>query len=254
MGRAMPSLPSLFRRLLKQSASAQIQDGWRVRGAGLEFHASDGCWGQIVFSGASREEAVSKPWDVRGEDEFIRERPVLRMSLTAGTCAPYLMRAVNKLDPVKPPTRSFVAAHVIVCWDVSVVFARSVRRTPEPFEIPVGYAADCYYIDPESGARWLRESLAALASQTQALASEEAIYKELSAKSDAFGLRYAYLLARHLGYESDLPVLAERARQASEEERRRSTRQDWTYADRQATYPQDWSHERFLRFVESTPP
>ena len=51
-----------------------------------------------------------------------------------------------------------------------------------------------------------------------------------------------------------LASLGERARNASEEERSGSPGRDWTSADRQTTYPQDWSHERFMRFVESTPP
>ena len=38
------------------------------------------------------------------------------MGLTAGTCAPYLMRIVNKLDPAKPPTPNFAAAHTRVTW------------------------------------------------------------------------------------------------------------------------------------------
>lgn len=103
-------------------------------------------------------------------------------------------------------------------------------------------------------AAWLADALAKLAAPTKALSSNQAIYEHLRAQDDSWSLRYAYLLARHLGLEHDLTDIEERARKAVEEERRRSIREDWSSADRQTTYPQDWSHERFMRFVESTPP
>ena len=88
----MPGLPSVFRRLLKEAASAHLPNGWTLRGAGLVLHASDGCWGQVVFSGASRVEVEPRSWNAPDDDEFVAERPILRMRLTAGSCAPYLMR------------------------------------------------------------------------------------------------------------------------------------------------------------------
>ena len=108
----------------------------------------------------------------------------------------------------------------------------------------------------DTAATWLAGAVAQLAPATEALSSNRAIYEWLSTQHGSSPLRYAYLLARHLGLDSDLASLGERARKASEEERRRfrSHRDDWTSADRQTTYPQDWSHERFMRFVESTPP
>ena len=99
----MPRLPSVFRRLLKEAASAHLEQGWTLRGASLVLHAPDGCWGQIVFSGASREQTEPRPWTVPEHKDVVAEWPILEMGLTAGTCAPYLMRIVNKLDPSKPP-------------------------------------------------------------------------------------------------------------------------------------------------------
>jgi hypothetical protein len=251
----VPGLPSVFRRLLKEGASAHLPDGWTLRGAGLVLHASDGCWGQIVFSGASREEVEPRSWDAPDDEDFVAEWPILRMSLTAGTCAPCLIRTVNKLDPSKPPTPNFVAAHTRVCWYVPFVLAQAARPTPQPFEIPTtASTGDRYYIDVDTATTWLTRALAKLAPATQALSSNRAIYEWLSAQHGSFSLRYAYLLARHVGLDSDLAALGERARKASEEERRRSQVRDGTSADRQTTYPQDWSHERFMRFVESTPP
>lgn len=251
----MPGLASVFRRLLKEAASEHLGDDWTLRGAGLVLHAPDGCWGQIVFSGASREEVEPRPWDAPRDEEFVAARPLLRMSLTAGACAPYLMRIVNELDPSKPPTPNFVAAHTRVCWYVPVVLARAARRIPQPFEVhTTALAADPYYIDVDSATVWLAGALAKLAPATQALSSNRAIYEWLRAQRGSFSLRYAYLLARHLGLERDLALLEERARKATEDERGRSGPRDWTSADRQATYPQDWSHERFMRFVNSTPP
>jgi hypothetical protein len=114
-------------------------------------------------------------------------------------------------------------------------------------------AENPYCIDVDTAATWLDGALAKLAPATLALSSNRAIYEWLSAQPGSFSLRYAYLLARHLGLDGDLTALGERARKASDDERRRSQVRDWTWADRQTTYPQDWSHERFMRFVESTP-
>lgn len=246
----MPGLSSVFRRLLKEAASAHLQEGWKLRGAGLVLHAPDGSWGQIVFSRASREKAGPDPWAIHEE---VLEWPILEMGLTAGTCAPYLMRTVNKLDSSKPPTPNFVAAHTMVCWDIRVVLAQAVRTSAAPLELP-STAVSRYYIDLETAPAWLADALGKIAPATQALCSNRAICEWLRARDNAFSLRYAYLLARHLGLEDDLPSLEARTRRANEDERHRSLRHDWTTADRQTTYPQDWSHERFMRFVASIPP
>ena len=132
----VPRLPSVFRRLLKEAASAHLEQGWTLRGASLVLHAPDGCWGQIVFSGASREQAEPRPWTAPEHKDLVAEWPILEMGLTAGTCAPYLMRIVNKLDPSKPPTRNFVAAHTQVCWHAPVWFAQAARVAPPPFKTP----------------------------------------------------------------------------------------------------------------------
>ena len=134
----MARLPSVFRRLLKEAASTQLEQGWTLRGAGLVLHAPDGCWGQIVFSGASREQAEPRPWTAPGHKDLVAEWPILEMGLTAGTCAPYLMRIVNRVDPSKPPPPNFVAAHTRVCWHAPVWFARAARVAPPPFETPRG--------------------------------------------------------------------------------------------------------------------
>jgi len=238
-------LPSVFRRLLKEASAAHLKDGWALRGSGLVLHSGDGCWGQIVFSGASRERSVPFRWrsaDVEAGVEF----PILEMGLTAGTCAPYLMKVVNKLDPAKPPTPNFVAAHTRVCWYVPVWFAQGTQAPPQPFEADTHPTANPYVIDLETAADWLADALAKLAPATEALTSNRAIYDQLSAEWDFFSLRYAYLLARHLGLDDDLASLEERAKKAAPSR--------GTSGDRQTTYPQDWSHERFMRFVESTPP
>ena len=217
-----------------------------MRGAGLALHASDGCWGQIVFSGASRERSEPLFENANGYDDSAVEYPILEMSLTAGTCAPYLMRVVNKLDSAKPPPPNFVAAHTSVCWYAPLRLARAVQVPPSPFEIPTGHWTDVRYcLDVDIAVPWLAAALAKLAPATRALSSNRAIYDRLSAQENFFSLRYAYLLARHLGLDGDLGPLEVRARKA--------TPSRGTSADRQTTYPQDWSHERFMRFVENTP-
>jgi hypothetical protein len=249
----VPGLPSVFRHLLKEAAAAHLTEGWALRGAGLVLHAPDGCWGQIVFSGASRERSEPLLENYNGYDDSAVAFPILEMSLTAGTCAPYLMRVVNRLDPSKPPPPNFVAAHTRVCWYAPLRFARSVRVTPSPFEIPTGvWTDDRYCIEAETATPWLAAALAKLAPATRALTSNRAIYDRLGAEENFFSLRYAYLLARHLGLDGDLGPLEERARNAEARARKAAVSRAAS-ADRQTRYPQDWSHERFMRFVEATP-
>jgi len=222
-----------------------------MRGAGLVLHTPDGCWGQIAFSGASRERTEPYYDHSAAYDDSAMEFPMLELRLTAGTCEPYLMRVVNELDPSKPPPAGFVAAHAWVCWYAPVRFARAVQVTPSPFEIPPGvWTDDRYCIDADTAAPWLGAALAKLAPATRALTSTRAVYDRLSTQENFVSLRHAYLLARHLGLDGDLAPLEERARKAEEHARERAGSRT---SDLQTTYPQDWSHERFMRFVENTP-
>jgi hypothetical protein len=244
----VPELPASFRGLLKEAAAEYRPAGWRLRGTGLVLRALDGAWGQIVFAQASREKTGPRhPWDTEPDAEW----PTLEMRLSAGACAPYLMRIVNHLEASRPPPASWATAHTRVCSVVPVCFARVVRVGPRPLEMPPpwGPTGGRYYIDADTAAAWLADALAKLVPATQALTSNQAIYEWLSAKQDSWSLRYAILLARHLGLDDDLAPLEERARNAFEA----MGIADQESADRQSDYPQSWSHERFMGFVERAP-
>jgi hypothetical protein len=237
--RSVSDLRSSFVRLLKTAARPYQSEGWRVRGAGLVLHAGDGCWGQIVFSGASRK----------------GDRP-LSMGLTAGTCAPYLMKVVNKLDAAKPPTRNFVAAHTRVMWMVGVVFAQTGSPVAASFDLARRQGDPAVELTPETAGAWLADAFSLLVPATQALCSNAAIYDWLTApreRDSSFNVRYALLLGRHLGLDSDLPELERRAESLYLREFGLRDERDTRAADRQKNYPQDWSHQRFMRFLESVP-
>ena len=215
--------------------------------APASFYTRPMAAGDRLSSQARPASGASRSFEnANGYDDSAVEYPILEMSLTAGTCAPYLMRVVNKLDSAKPPPPNFVAAHTSVCWYAPLRLARAVQVPPSPFEIPTGHWTDVRYcLDVDIAVPWLAAALAKLAPATRALSSNRAIYDRLSAQENFFSLRYAYLLARHLGLDGDLGPLEVRARKA--------TPSRGTSADRQTTYPQDWSHEHFMRFVENTP-
>jgi len=89
------------------------------------------------------------------------------------------------------------------------------------------------------------------------LCTEQGLLAHLSAGSSSFTLRYACLLARHLGADAgQLDVLLARAEQARSAEQERTAAMGLPVLDqdRQSRYPQSWSHRRFVRFLDETPP
>jgi hypothetical protein len=211
-----------------------------MRGAGLVFHSAGGCWGQIVFARASR------------------DGPFLRMELTAGTCSPYLLRVYNKLDPAKPPSSNFVAAHTRVVWAVPVVFSRSGPPVPIPLDLGAEtFNHQACELTLETAPAWLDHALAQLVPATQALCSNAAIHEWLIAPREwesTLSIQYALLLGRHLGLRDELPELERRAEKLAQRDHGKRDDRATRAADRQTTYPQDWSHARFMRFLESAPP
>ncbi len=91
------------------------------------------------------------------------------------------------------------------------------------------------------------------------LASDESLLRWLSATEErrrSGDLRYAALLAHHLRRDDHVTALLERAADARAREDRAAEARgvDLSYrSDRQTTYPQDWSPERFERFLRAAP-
>jgi hypothetical protein len=101
--------------------------------------------------------------------------------------------------------------------------------------------------------------LAALFPQLTALSSDRALLAWLTdaARSPTSAdLRYAALLAYHLRLDDEMQSALERAEHAEEVEDGAAAERgiDLSYrSDSQSTYPQDWSHARFVTFLRSCP-
>lgn len=230
-------------RLVREAVSSLAEPEWRVRGVGALRRHDNGYWAQIVFGGATR-----------------KEEP-LEVGLTAGVVSPYLLRVVNRQDPDKPPRSSFVAAHASVVWDQRVTFiSKSARKTPQ-FSLPDPHEPRPVIVGVDHVAAWVTDALATLAPLCDELCSDDALLDRLLSdgghgRRTAFGLRCAALLARRLGDSHRLERALADAAAVYQENVDRAVAA-WGHlpgaSDDQDTYPQDWSHVRFLRFLDETP-
>lgn len=214
--------------------------GWKVADGGLSRRDEDGAWAQIAIRTGPGADAL----DVR---------------LTAGALSAYLMQVVNALDPDRPPPPTFVAAHVQILWDFELGFGPAWTTPPLPLALPQPpYAQSGIVLGEATAAPWLAHAFDLLAAELEPLCSDLAIRDRLlrvAGARDFIDLRYAALLTRHLGRLDELEEILERARlarQASMDDLR-SMGLEAKDRDRSTRYPQDWSHARFLKFLDAAP-
>ncbi len=237
----MSDFRSSFARLVKDAAGRCDAVGWRVRGTGLVYRGDDGCWGQVVFQGATR-----------------IQTPRVDLALTAGTCSPYLMRVFDH-DPSKPPSRRGVAAHTQLVLGVPVSYRPTGPPIPESFRFePLVLDLNHPWVEltPDTAPGWLDNTFARLVPATQALCSNAAIYEWLVAPrkwETVMNLRLALLLGRHLGFDAKTRDLEQRAERL--DQRDHGTRDDKaTQAANRTSRIFEWSHERFMQFLAATAP
>jgi hypothetical protein len=234
-----------------RESSKPYRPAWRVGASGLVRRFESGYWGHVWFF------------------EHVRPGEVAyyEAGITAGVVSPYLLRTYNRQDPERPPRRNFIAAHAWLTWDFPVVrFSLSdvaaarvapdvtFRLDPDPDR-----SADPVDLTTASASGWLVDAFAALVPRLTRLASAESLLRWLSATDEqrrSPDLRYAALLAHHLRRDDDVSALLRRAANARADEDRAAEARgvDLSYrSDRQTTYPQDWSPERFERFLRAAP-
>jgi hypothetical protein len=224
----------------QRSAGRPVRTGaWRLTGSGMTHHVPGGCWGQIVF----REPYMS------GEALILR--------LFAGSLHPHLMRWVNDIAPDKSPPNQFVVAHAHILWSFEIEYVADSQGTPEPLALP---QPSHHPTRPRLGAAtvegWITDAYRLLMPEVERLCTDEGLLAHLMRVDpqreveNYFILRYAALLARHMGRTDVLPAVLERAERAAEAAHERMFLK---YRDRSTRYPQDWSHKRFLRFLAETP-
>ncbi len=224
-----------------RSATRRYRDPWTTTSGGLQLHTDSGMWGQVVLR------------DPRVHPSHVT------LGIFAGSLHPYLMRVVNKLDPAKPPPPAFVAANGIAVWDVPVGFAVDAAGAPAPYvdKRPADHDWWDHPILGEATAEaWLADALIRIVPATEMLCTEDGLLAHLSGGTSSFTLRYACLLAAHLGQDGTrLAGLLDAAEEAWVREGERSAAMGLPRfnQDRQSRYPQSWSHQRFLRFLDETP-
>ena len=225
---------------------------WRNGASGVVRRFESGYWGHVWF------------FEHLGPGPM----PYYEAGLTAGIVSPYLLRTFNRQDPERPPHRNFIAVHAWLTWDFPVVrfdpsnAVEGARVAPDvPFRLdpdPVRGAGPVE-LTTVSAPAWLGDALAVLVPRLTELASDESLLRWLSATEErrrSGDLRYAALLAHHLRRDDQVSALLERAADARAREDRAAEARgvDLSYrSDRQTTYPQDWSPERFERFLRAAP-
>jgi hypothetical protein len=220
--------------------------------SGIVCRFASGYWGHVWFF-----------------DHVTADRePCYRAGLTAGIVSPYLLRTFNRRDPERAPHRNFIAVHAWLTWDAPVVrFDPAATHASTP--VMPGFPADSRlarrFTDPivelseANASAWLADVLGVLVPGLAAIADDASLLGWLSATDEPRStaeLRYAALLAHHLGMDDRVTVLLRRAAdvRAREDREAESRGVDLSYrSDRQTTYPQDWSPERFERFLRSAP-
>jgi hypothetical protein len=227
----------VFMALVRKAAKPYVADRWQIGASGLRRRADTGHWAHFWFS------TRSVPWD-----------PKLALQVSVGTASPYLLRVFNRQRTDRAPHPNFIAVHSQI---------RSVERgiTFEPNGIendaPVN-ALGVRALTSGTMPGWLKKRFAMLLPELVALSSDEALLAWLA--DDALppssgGLRYAALVAYHLRRDAHVEALLVRADAAKAEEDSRSVARGFQVRnpDRQITYPQDWSHTRFVRFLHACP-
>lgn len=235
-----PRLTALRRHW--RAATRRHRDPWTTTSGGLQLHTGGGMWGQVVLR------------DPRVHPDHVT------LGIFAGSLHPYLMQVVNKLDPAKPPPPAFVAANGLAVWDLAVGFAGDAASgPPAPYDDTRPADPDWWHhpiLTEATAEAWLADALTRIVPATEVLCTEDGLLAHLGRSSSSFQLRSAGLLARHLGRDAELAALLAAAERAwlAEQERLREMGLPPVDQDRQTTYPQSWSHRRFLRFLDETAP
>ena len=178
------------------------------------------------------------------------------VSLFAGVASPYLLRVVNRRDPSRRPPVGY--SHVILLWQAELEYDDAFAKEPAPLTIQQAeWVSTGIVLGPAHAVAWFQYLFRQLTVAMSALMSERAIRDRLvqSGETDFLNLRYAALLTRHLGLQSELPEILDRAHRASAMfESVQAAGESPAERDDRDSNMIMWTHERFIRFLASAPP
>ena len=230
-----------FMKLVRQAAKPFAIDGWQVGSSGLRRQDPNGHWAHFWFMGSQ--------WNHPFE-----------LSPVAGTVCPYLWRiATGKQSGERLPAAAIAIHSSLQPLESDIYFVVSsadVAKRPSAFP-------DTPVLTPDTAPGWLSDRFADFLPRLIALSSDEALLRWLADPAEdplptreQARLRYAALLARHLRRDDEVGELLARAKLATERTVADAERRGVSLAyqsDDQDTYPQDWSHDRFCKFLEASP-
>jgi hypothetical protein len=227
---------------LRAAARAAAPD-WRRASTGLVYRTPDG-YGQIV---------MSAPW--RQPDGTIS------VQLTAGSASKYLLGSFNRQPTNRAPSQDFVGIHAKVLPPYEIRYGPAQHPTPEPFSPPpaLGLSAmpTADVLTADTAQQWFVGLLEQTTPVVERTSTDDGLLDWLINRDASIdfpnvtGMRYAVLLARHLG--RPYQALLKRAEVLEQKQAERLTARGLTrtFRDRQTGNPHDWSHQRFVQFLAS---
>jgi hypothetical protein len=176
----------------------------------------------------------------------------LSRQLSVGTASPYLLRVFNRQQTDRAPQPTFIAVHSRIG-----PVERGITFEPDGGDdgASLDEIVDGRVLTSPTLPGW---RFGALLPERVALSSDEALLAWLTDEArrpSSGGLRYAALLAYHLRRDAQMEAILVRAdaAKAGEDSFLVASGLQLTNRDRQRTYPQDWSHARFVKFLNACP-
>jgi hypothetical protein len=257
------SARALIGSAFRKACRAEAPDDWKKTESGIYHHGSAGHWSRFDIRIESHDtvapflKALTNrmgPMEQFAADSIANAPALVR--LHAGVASPYLLKVVNRLEPDRLPRPGY--DHAIVLNQVEVRFdlgSTSKPRSLMPPEVPLSDSE--IVLGPASVTDWFREALGLIVPRLAALESDQAVLHHLLTNAgpiDDLSLRYAALIARHVGLTTELPAILARAAGASEtaDSGQRSVLGGLLRNDRDPNMLM-WTHERFVSFLESAP-
>jgi len=254
---------ALIGSAFRKAARPREQEGWTRTGAGIYHHGSQGHWSRFdirIESSDSVSPYLKTLASRMGRLEQLAAESIARaptsVRLHAGVASPYLLRVVNRLDADRLPRSGY--EHAILLNQVGLRFAQRASSRPRSLSIPEAPLSESEIVlGPMSVTDWFRDAVDLLVPRLVELESDQAVLHHLltnAGPTDDLSLRYAALIARHLGLTNELPAILDRAAEAagSADAGLLSVHGRQFRNDRDPNMLM-WTHARFMRFLESAP-
>lgn len=226
-------------RLFRRASEPLRINGWQIRASSIVRRSAEGNWAWVQVE----TDAWATP---------------LNFIMTAGATSRYLSAVLGQADPDKPPSRHS-PVHLSLLAPYGFAFTPDrAAPAPPPLELPwQSSESSGVVLTPATAGGWFRTTLSMLADELRKCSDDLAMRDRLIATANEFNdesLRYAALLTRHLGRDRELPEILERASAARDALDQSSLAAGLSPEPRDRSRQLvDWSHRRFVRFLDTAP-